>query len=80
MKLLLVFLLYATALSVGLGRQGFRSAAGRVQSTPPEEHPTRVLIVGASGGTGRQLVEQALERGHTVTALIRDPAAGLPLK
>jgi putative NADH-flavin reductase len=74
MKLFLVFLLYAMALSVGLGRRGLRSAAGGVQSTP-EERPTRVLIVGATGGTGRQLVEQALERGHTVTALARDPSA-----
>jgi uncharacterized protein YbjT (DUF2867 family) len=32
------------------------------------------LIVGATGGTGRQLVAQALERGYTVTALARDPA------
>ena len=74
MKLFLLFLLYAMALSVGLGRRGLRSAAGSVQSTG-EERPTRVLIVGATGGTGRQLVEQALERGHTVTALARDPSA-----
>jgi len=74
MKLLLVFLFYATALSVGLGRRGLRSAAVSVHSTP-DERPTRVLIVGATGGTGRQLVEQALERGHTVTALTRDPSA-----
>jgi putative NADH-flavin reductase len=33
-----------------------------------------VLIVGATGGTGRQLVAQALERGHTVTVLVRTPA------
>jgi putative NADH-flavin reductase len=32
------------------------------------------LIVGATGGTGRQLVAQALERGHAVTALVRDPS------
>jgi hypothetical protein len=74
MKLFLVFLIYATGLSVGLGRRGLRSAAGRVHSAP-EERPTRVLILGATGGTGRQLVEQALERGHTVTALARDPSA-----
>jgi len=74
MKLFLVFLIYATALSVGLGRRGLRSAAGSVHSMP-EARPTRVLIVGATGGTGRQLVEQALERGHTVTALARDPSA-----
>jgi putative NADH-flavin reductase len=33
------------------------------------------LIVGATGGTGRQLVAQALERGYIVTALARDPSA-----
>ena len=74
MKLLLVFLLYGTALSVGLRRRGLRSIAGSVDPVP-EGRPTRVLIVGATGGTGRQLVEQALERGHVVTALARDPSA-----
>ena len=34
----------------------------------------RLLIVGATGGTGRALVEQALERGHAVTALVRNPS------
>jgi len=34
----------------------------------------RIAIFGASGGTGRQLVRQALEAGHTVTAVVRDPA------
>jgi putative NADH-flavin reductase len=34
----------------------------------------KVLVFGASGGTGTQLVEQALEQGHTVTAFARDPA------
>ncbi|MGH9862395.1 MAG: NAD(P)-dependent oxidoreductase, partial [Candidatus Acidiferrales bacterium] len=36
--------------------------------------PTRVLIVGATGGTGRQLVAQALEHGYAVTALVRHPS------
>jgi len=34
----------------------------------------RLLIVGATGGTGRQLVAQGLERGHAVTALVREPS------
>jgi len=34
----------------------------------------KILIFGATGGTGRQLVEQALAQGHTVTAFARDPA------
>lgn len=28
-----------------------------------------LLIIGATGGTGRALVDQALAQGHTVTAL-----------
>jgi putative NADH-flavin reductase len=32
------------------------------------------VIFGASGGTGRQLVEQALAQGHLVTAFVRNPA------
>jgi putative NADH-flavin reductase len=74
MKLLLLFFLYATALSVALARKGVRSAAGGAHPAA-EGSPNRVLIVGATGGTGRQLVEQALERGHIVTALARDPSA-----
>jgi hypothetical protein len=39
----------------------------------------RVTVLGATGGTGRLLVAQALERGHQVDAIVRDPArAGLP--
>lgn len=34
----------------------------------------RLLIIGATGGTGRALVQQALERGHRVTAFVRDPS------
>ena len=33
-----------------------------------------LLIFGSTGGTGRQLVEQALTQGHTVTAFARTPA------
>lgn len=72
MIILLVFLAYAILLSAALARAGFRSTAA--SSNEPRRHPTRVLIVGATGGTGRQLVTQALERGYTVTALVRDPS------
>ncbi len=34
-----------------------------------------LAIFGASGGTGRRLVEQALAAGHHVTVLVRTPAA-----
>jgi len=34
----------------------------------------RLVIFGATGRTGRHLVEQALGRGHEVTAFVRDPS------
>lgn len=33
----------------------------------------RLLVAGASGRTGRLLVELALSRDHEVTAFVRDP-------
>ena len=73
MTLLLAFLAYAIALSIGLAAAGHRATPapprGEVRS-----RPGRILIVGATGGTGRRLVAQALERGHAVTVLARDPA------
>lgn len=33
----------------------------------------RLFVVGATGGTGKQLLTQALEAGHDVTAFARDP-------
>jgi putative NADH-flavin reductase len=73
MLLLLLFLSYAIVLSAALSRAGHRSQAAPSGGTP-RPHPSRVLIVGATGGTGRQLVTQALERGYAVTALVRDPS------
>jgi len=34
----------------------------------------KIAIFGATGGTGTELVKQALERGHSVTAFVRNPA------
>ena len=33
----------------------------------------RIVVFGATGGTGRQLTEQALAGGHQVTAFVRNP-------
>lgn len=33
-----------------------------------------LTVLGASGATGHELTRQALERGHTVTAIARDPS------
>ena len=34
----------------------------------------KLAIFGATGNTGLELVKQALDQGHTVTAFVRDPA------
>lgn len=33
----------------------------------------KLLIIGGTGGTGKELIEQALEQGHSLTALVRNP-------
>ncbi|HLE57871.1 MAG TPA: NAD(P)H-binding protein, partial [Rhodothermia bacterium] len=75
---LLIYLLYAIALYIVLGRTGHRSRPISVETTStssnPSDRPRKILIVGATGGTGRQLVARALERGHEVTAFVRNPS------
>jgi putative NADH-flavin reductase len=34
----------------------------------------KITVLGATGGTGTCLVRQALDRGHDVTAVVRDPS------
>ncbi|MBI2189709.1 MAG: SDR family oxidoreductase [Acidobacteria bacterium] len=68
-----LFLAYALGLSVALGRAGHRSRAPQVP-VAARGPISRVLIIGATGGTGRELVRQALERGYAVTVLARSPA------
>lgn len=35
----------------------------------------KVVVFGATGGTGRIMVRKALERGYEVTAAVRQPSA-----
>lgn len=34
----------------------------------------KLLVIGGTGGTGKHIITQALEAGHEVTALVRNPA------
>jgi uncharacterized protein YbjT (DUF2867 family) len=70
--LLFLFIVYVVGLAVGLARGGLRSVV-KISVMPPGKPLTRVLIVGATGGTGRQLLAQALKHGYAVTALVRTP-------
>lgn len=54
-----------------IGR-GNTVAYGPTREQRLEELSIPVLIFGASGRTGRHLVEQALSAGHTVTAFVRN--------
>jgi uncharacterized protein YbjT (DUF2867 family) len=70
---LLVLIPYALLLSVFL----WRKAPVRRGEKPVLRgwgNRLRVLVIGATGGTGRQLVQQALDQGHQVTAFVRDPS------
>lgn len=42
--------------------------------------PGKILVLGATGGTGRLIVRQALANGHEVSALIRSPEKAADLK
>jgi uncharacterized protein YbjT (DUF2867 family) len=73
LKLILFVLIpYAILLSILLARK-----APQRKTTKPISrgwgNRLRILIVGATGGTGRELVRQALEQGHQVTAFVRKP-------
>jgi putative NADH-flavin reductase len=74
MTLIYILILYAIALSAWLARNGLHNLPA-FQGRSIKKRISRVVIVGATGGTGRQLVAQALERGLEVTALVRDPTA-----
>jgi putative NADH-flavin reductase len=71
--LLALYAVYAVSVSAGMAMRGHRSAAPAPTNRTPRPI-RRVLVIGATGGTGQQLVRQALERGYEVTASVRDPA------
>jgi putative NADH-flavin reductase len=69
--ILLAWIVYAVAYNLALIRKPLRSKKVSPASRGLENR-LRLLIVGATGGTGRQLVRQALEQGHEVTAFVRN--------
>jgi len=38
----------------------------------------KIIVFGATGGTGKEIVRQAIEQDHTVTAFVRNPDAFTP--
>jgi nucleoside-diphosphate-sugar epimerase len=70
---LLVLIPYALVLSALLWRRAPVRRAGKPVSRGWGNR-ARVLVIGATGGTGRQLIQQALDQGHQVTAFVRRPS------
>lgn len=62
-------------LSISVIGRGNTVAYGPTREQKTEEPQVPLLIFGATGRTGRCLVEQALSAGHTVTAFVREPRA-----
>ncbi len=71
--ILIIWVLYALLFTLAVLRQPPRGRK-RAHVSLGKDGPLRLLVIGATGGTGRQLVEQALQQGHEVTAFVRDPA------
>jgi putative NADH-flavin reductase len=72
-RIILIFwVLYALAFTFALLRKPPRGQ-GSARVSLGKAGPLRLLIIGATGGTGRELVAQALQLGHNVTALARRP-------
>ncbi len=69
---LICLIVFAIILSALLARARLNSAA-TTAGKDPGDPPRRILIIGATGGTGRELVKHALKNGYTVTVLVRDP-------
>ena len=65
---------YVAAVSAAMALRGFWSPSANTGATAAPAAMKRVLVVGATGPSGQQLVKQALERGFEVTALARDPS------
>ena len=70
---LLVLIIYALGLSIALVRAAPRRKAAKPVSRR-SGNGLRILVIGATGETGRQLVRQALEQGREITALVRKPS------
>ena len=70
--LLAVWIPYALVLSALLWRKAPVRRARKFER--PIGESMRLLVIGATGGTGRELVQQALAQGHQVTAFVRNPA------
>ncbi|MBA2272191.1 MAG: SDR family oxidoreductase [Chthoniobacterales bacterium] len=72
--LLLLFAGYGVVMSAIFARRGARPTAASPSDRGARAPIRKILIIGATGGTGRELVKQGLAQGYEVAAFVRDPA------
>jgi putative NADH-flavin reductase len=51
----------------------YTEIGGEAAMRPEAPGGRKLVVLGATGGTGLEIVRQALDRGHSVTALVRSP-------
>jgi putative NADH-flavin reductase len=73
-KIIILLIVYGLALSIALARKAPKSRTAVKPVSRGWGNRLHILIIGATGGTGWQLVRQGLEFGHQVTAFVRTPA------
>ena len=72
---LAVILSYGILLSTALRFRGLRNVSTPVPSRGGSvTRPSQITVIGATGGTGKAIVAEALERGFRVIAFVRDPS------
>src|SRR5215469_9795711 len=62
---------------MALDRRGLADKARRCDE---EMYGMKLAVLGATGGTGLEIVRQAIEHGHSVTAFVRSPERIKPLR
>jgi putative NADH-flavin reductase len=53
--------------------KAYTETGGKTAARPETPVARKLVVLGATGGTGLEIVRQALDRGHSVTALVRSP-------
>lgn len=58
-----------------MGSSQYTIATTEVESSglSKPRNALKLVVLGATGGTGLEIVRQVLERGHSVTAFVRSP-------
>ena len=72
MLIFTIFIVYALIISTSFALAGFKAHSTSINIPKSSFQNLKLLVIGATGRTGQQIVSQALERGFFVTAFVRN--------